>query len=168
MTSAQENYIRTNLKWSLTWVIAVKYFLIICIGAASLYVLKNYLDDSTNGTNLIVFLFGLCLSVFALIRIQSERKFRLLKVNSNLTITDLWQKLKPLNWIILHDDPNELEFYDKGSAFSASVYVTIILLNENELLINTRPDKQPFTINIDIANYKKIRLLLNKVDSGNN
>jgi hypothetical protein len=103
-----------------------------------------------------------------LIRIQSERKFRRLKVNSNLTITDLWQKLKPLNWIILHNDPNELEFYNKGSAFSASVYVTIILLNENELLINTRPDKQPFTINRNIANYKKIRLLLNKMDSGGN
>jgi len=164
MTIEQEQYIRTNLKWPLTWVLIVKCFLIFCIAAVSVYAFKSYLDNSTNYSNLIVFIFGFSLSVFAVIRIHSERQFIRLNLNQKLTMTVVKQKIKTLNWIDLHKGLDKMEFLDKGGFFTGNVYITIIVLPENELLINTRPEKQPFTINRDIVNYKKIRLLLGKVN----
>lgn len=164
MTAAQENYIRTNFKWLSTWEVIVKYSLILCICAVSLFALKGYTDNPNNDSNLVVFLFGFCLSAFAFIRIRSERQFRLLKLNSSITTNEVKQKLESFGWINLYTGKDKLEFLDKGSLFSADVTVTIILVSETELLINSRPfGKLPFTLNRDIVIYKRIRLLFHNV-----
>jgi len=117
-----------------------------------------------NDSNLIIFLFGFCLSAFALIRIRSERQFRLLKLNSSITTNEVKQKLESFGWINLYAGNDKLEFRDQGSLFSADVTVTIILVSETELLINSRPfGKRPFTLNRDIVIYKRIRLLFRNV-----
>jgi len=164
LTAEQENYIRTNFKWPSTWEVIVKYFLVICICAVSLFALKGYTDNPNNDSNPIVFLFGFCLSAFAIIRIRSERQFRLLKLNSSITTNEVKQKLESFGWINLYAGNDKLEFRDKGSLFSVDVTVTIILVSETELLINSKPfGKRPFTLNRDIVIYKRIRLLFHNV-----
>jgi hypothetical protein len=164
MTAEQENYIRTNFKWPYSWEVIVKYFLVMCICTVSLFAFKGYEDNPNNDSNLIVFLLGFCLSAFALIRVRSERRFRSLKLNSGITTNEVKQKLESFGWVNLYTGKDKLEFRDKGSLFSAGVTVTIILVRETELLINSRPfGKHPFTLNRDIVIYNRIRLLFRNV-----
>jgi len=66
-----------------------------------------------------------------------------------------------LDLINLQTESEKIEFLDKVCFLSGGVYVTIIKYDDNNILINTRPfGKQPFTINRDRVNYKRIKTLL--------
>jgi len=84
-----------------------------------------------------------------------------LTLNPNITFKDIRQKLDSLGWINLQTEKEKLEFLDKVCILSSGVSVTIIKYDENRILINTKPfSREPFTINRDGVNYKKIKNLL--------
>jgi len=158
----REEYIRKNLKWPLTWeVFFMRYLIVLIMIGITISSFVSLIEKDYQESNIILFILGLSLFLFAFIRIQSERHFRRLKLNPNIKFKDIRKKLDSLDLINLQTESEKIEFLDKVCFLSGGVYVTIIKYDDNNILINTRPfGKQPFTINRDRVNYKRIKTLL--------
>ncbi len=109
---------------------------------------------------IIFFLIGLLLTFFTYKRLESERLFHsiTLRTFNNETVKSY---LIALGRTIIDENEDLIIVRTKISLTSWGEIVTIVV-NGNELLFNSRPDGQPFTINKDSVNFSKFYELISQ------
>lgn len=172
MTKEEIEYIKGNLKWPIgieyisSFLFVFLPLLFVYFGMKDLIVGKSIHSDFELYTFILI---GSLTFLWILSRIQSERKFKKLKLDKEHNINEIDQKLSPFLWITLESGKNKRVYLDKVCLFSYGVYVTIIQLDEKTLLINTKPfGRQPFTFNRDKVNYQRIKTMLLSSTTANN
>jgi hypothetical protein len=76
------------------------------------------------------------------------------------------EKISLLQWRVAAKENDTFLVESKTSLFSLGEWITIIKINENNILINSRPiGRQPFTHNRNKINYKKLVALLIKTST---
>ena len=177
MNRIQKEYITSNRKWPFAWYhVFTKYFILIApIGIMILsmsmfyggfrfgHIYENNFLNSFAMNAAAGAIAGLWMTYFVLIRISAETHFEQLTLKATIRFEDLTSKIKTLKWAVVEEDADSIIFSTKSSAFSWGETVTILKLDDRKILINTRPfdDNQPFTINQDKVNFKKLSAILN-------
>jgi hypothetical protein len=161
MNKEQEDYIRMNLKWPFSWGDFFLHYSILIVPIIIIVLSLRALFFSYSFDTVLTLVLGLFLTFFILYRVDREKRFRILTIDSNVTFIEIRDKLEFMRWIILDSKVNRLIFLDKISVFSGGCYVTIIRFDDKNILVNTRPfDGQPFTFFRNNINYKKIKTIL--------
>jgi hypothetical protein len=101
----------------------------------------------------ILFLIGILLTGFTYNRIVSETLFYSLTLKS-LKENTIKSCLAELGWVVIDENRNVIIATTKITLTSWGEIITIIT-NDSELLFNSRPDGQPFTINKEKINFSK-------------
>jgi hypothetical protein len=102
----------------------------------------------------MLFLIGLFIGWYTLVRLKKESLFHLITVTSEQR-QNLTDHIKKIGWTISEIDSNYIIANTKISLSSWGEEITIILRN-NEILFNSRPTGlQPFTFNRDKINFMK-------------
>lgn len=157
---------RVPFSW---WDVFERYFILIapisiCVVALSMFyggfkfghIYQNHFLNKFFVTTVTCFAFGLWLTIFMIRRFESERQFKVINLPDNVNQSQIESIIHQLGWIIVSTDTNEIIAESKTSFFSWGELVTIVI-DKNSLLINTRAQgRQPFTINKDNVNYKRI------------
>lgn len=174
MEREDKEYILLHYKFPFTWWdIFERYFILIAPLAISFiffsmfiggfkfgHIYRNNFLNSFFLTAVIGLVFGICLTLFIWRRIQSERCFRVINLPDSVDNFDVEDMLQELGWTIASKETNEIVARTKTSPFSWGEVVTL-LFDKSKVLVNTRPiGRQPFTINRDKANYRKLRSLI--------
>ena len=164
MTQEEIEYIKKYLKWPISFKLISSYLISFLPLIFVFFGIKDLIIQKSIFNNLELFSFiiiGLTSFFWILLRINSERKFRKLKLNKEYDIKQIDQKLSPFLWITLESGKNKRVYLDKVCLFSSGVYVFVIQIDENTILINTNPlGRQPFTFNRDKINFVKIQKAL--------
>ena len=158
MTNELTEYIKNNCKWPFSWgefllnyPILIAPILLIILSTKDLLIFISF-------PKILILILGLFLTIYIILRIESERRFLYLTINSNITIKEIREKLELLNWINIDIKSDSIQFLDKGSFLSGGVIVTIIKYDNNMILVNSKPmGGQPFTFYREKRNYKKIK-----------
>ncbi len=151
------------------WDIIERYFILIapigiCFVAFSMFIggirfghiYQNNFLNSFFLTAITLLCLGLWLTIFIFKRIESERTFKVINIPNHACESIIEKIIYQLGWTIISKDSTEIVAITKISYFSWGELVTI-LFEKDQLLINTRArGRQPFTINRDKVNYKKI------------
>ncbi len=175
LTKADKDYIKTNLKWQFNWTDFLgRYFILIgplailFIGGSMFFggfkfghIYQNNFNNSFFIAATTITLLGLLSVYFTITRIESERKFKRLILPSTFSFDDISEKAKYLEWDVVTNKSDIIECMTSISLFSWGEFVTIIKAADNSILINSRPaGLQPFTINRDKVNLKKLQKAL--------
>ena len=115
----------------------------------------GHLNGEFLNTAIAILLFGLLLFGFILYRIKAEKKFILFELK-NSNFDELKNYIGKSGWLLGKNKKDNLILYTKTSCFSWGEKITIIKYNDQYILVNSRPEKQPITINRD-----KIKLFYN-------
>src|SRR5690606_19049183 len=164
----------TNLKWKFNWIDFIRYFIIIgpigitFIACSMFYggfkfghIYKDNFMNPFFFTALCGFLLGLFFTYYTIKRIETEKKFHILKLPDNISFTDVSDKVQTIKWTIISKEKNVIQASTKISLFSWGERVTIVKGNNNTILINSQPfGRQPFTFNRDKVNFKKLKDIL--------
>ena len=175
MTTTEIEFIKTNLKWSFTWSDFLRrYFIIVGpIGIAFIgctmfnagfrfgYISVDNFMNSYFYTALTGLLFGTTLTYYIVRRIESEKKFETLILPKDITFDDIPKKVRLSKWTTVSKAKEVIEISTNITLFSWGEFITIIKLDDNSILVNSRPNgRQPFTFNRDKVNLKKLDTLL--------
>ena len=175
VTNQEKDFIRNNLKWPFSWTdFFGRYFIImgpisISFIAVSMFfggfkfghIYENSFINSFFFTALTMFLLGLFLTYYIIKRIESEKRFVLLTLPINVLFDEIPDKLKSLKWSLITKKNDEIEIATNISFFSWGESVTILKVESNKIVVNTRPNGcQPFTFNRDRVNFKKLKTIL--------
>jgi len=168
-------FIKANLKWSFTWSdFLSRYFIIIgpfgiaLVGCTMFnagfrfgYISANNYMNSYFYSALTGLLLGMTLIYYIIRRIESEKKFEILILPKNTTFDDIPKKIRISKWTIVSKTKEVIEISTNISLFSWGELITIIKLDDKSILVNSRPSgRQPFTINRDKVNLKKLDIIL--------
>jgi len=100
---------------------------------------------------------GFLLGIFTYRRIESERSFRVVPIQPGFEFDDYIYILEELEWRIVKIEADYIKAKTKSSLFSWGETVTLIF-QDREILMNSRPmGSQPFTLNRDLVNYRKLK-----------
>lgn len=153
-------FIEENRKWRFVWTDIFEWYFIL-IGPLcfiffsfiiSYFSLKRETDFSFLLTTIPIFLFG-CVTFYLIFkRIESEREFKIISFEGqDLKFENYFTNI---GWRLSSKTDKIIIGRTKISWFSWGETITIILYDK-ELLFNSRPNGQPFTINRDKINYRK-------------
>lgn len=166
---AQIDYIKANYKSQRTFNDYVNYFVFIfplAFLSIGLSMLFNFFKFQTG---LPVFLVGLCFicmgtafGIFTAKRLTQNLTYEQINPHQIIDIDDTASKIKTLfktNNIHIDRANNVITATTKWSAFSWGELITIIKLDNNSILINSRPNgfNQPVTIIKDRQNIKRLK-----------
>jgi len=175
MTTKELKFIKTNLKWSFTWsdflsryFIIIGPFVIALIGCTMFnagfrfgYISVDNFMNSYFYSAIIELLFGSTLTYYIIRRIGNEKKFVIVILPNNITFDDIPKKISLSNWTTAAKSKEVIEISTNVTLFSWGEFITIVKLEDNTILVNSRPTgRQPFTFNRDIVNLKKLNTLL--------
>ena len=107
---------------------------------------------------MFLFLIGSFLLMFTLFRLKSERKFNPIDFIDKQG-DQLPKYIKDLGWIIIQKESNYIQANTKISWSSWGEIITIII-EENRILFNSRPNGQPITFTKDRVNFNKFKDLI--------
>ena len=135
MTQEEIEYIKKYLKWPISFKLISSYLISFLPLIFVFFGIKDLIIQKSIFNNLELFSFiiiGLTSFFWILLRINSERKFRKLKLNKEYDIKQIDQKLSPFLWITLESGKNKRVYLDKVCLFSSGVYVFVIQI-ENKI-----------------------------------
>ena len=125
------------------------------------HIYENNFMNSFVLTACIELFLGIFFTFYVVRRIQSERKFIALDLPNDILFDDISEKIKSSTWAIISKSEDLIEISTNMSLFSWGELMTIIKTDTNRILVNSRPTgSQPFTINRDKVNLKKLSELL--------
>ena len=125
------------------------------------YISANNYMNSYFYSALTGLLLGMTLIYYIIRRIESEKKFEILILPKNTTFDDIPKKIRISKWTIVSKTKEVIEISTNISLFSWGELITIIKLDDKSILVNSRPSgRQPFTINRDKVNLKKLDIIL--------
>lgn len=171
ITNEEEEYIKTNHKWKFNWADLIRYFIIVGpIGITFIAFSMFYVGFkfghiyNNNFINPFFFaascglLFGLFFTYFTVRRIETERKFQTLQLPDDISFIDISDKIQNLKWTIICKEKDVIQLSTSISLFSWGERLTIIKASDKSILVNTQPfGRQPFTLNRDKVNFKKLK-----------
>lgn len=170
----QIDYIKNHHRAKKTFDDYTNYFIFIfplAFIGIGLSMLFNFLKFHTGLPILLVGLFlvalGTVFSIFTAKRLTENLTFEQIYLYRNTDLDEIANKLKTYfkaNNIHIDRRNNVITIMTKLSAFSWGETMTIIKLEDNIILINSRPNNgssQPVTIIKDRRNIKKLKQILN-------
>jgi len=171
ITNEEKEYIKTNLKWKFNWADFTRYFIIVGpIGITFIafsmfyggfkfgHIYNNNFINPFFFTASCGLLLGLFFTYFTIRRIETERKFQTMQLSNNISFADIADKIQAIKWTIIGKGKDVIQVSTKISLFSWGECVTIVKGSDNHILINSQPfGRQPFTLNRDKVNFKKLK-----------
>ncbi len=155
-------FIKENHKWRFLWtdifdryfiLIAPLFFIFLSL-MISYFSIKPNTDFSFLLVAIPIFLFGFLTFYLILKRLESERQFKIIPFESEGS--EFEDCFINLGWTISTQTDKVIIGETKTSWFSWGESITIVFANK-QLLFNSRPrGRQPFTLNRDKVNYKKL------------
>lgn len=103
---------------------------------------------------------GVILLVYSYRRIESERTFRKIEIQKEISTSELCSLLTELEWSIEEVKSNYVIAETDWSAFSWGEEITVLLCDDYLLMNSRTTGSQPFTLGRDIYNYKRLREIL--------
>jgi hypothetical protein len=156
-------FIKEKHKWRIVWtdifdryfILTAPLWLVFLSFMISYFSINQDSDYSFLLVTIPIFFFG-CLTFYLVLnRIESERKFKPIKLQNDQAF-DIEKCINQLGWRLSSKNDKVVTLFTKISFFSWGETITIIL-DDNQLLFNSRPQgSQPFTFNRDKVNYKKL------------
>ena len=176
MTEKEKEYIKVNLKWPFNWFDFFRYIFVVAPLSLALvsfsmfyggfkfgHIYKNNFMNSFFFTALIGLIISLFLTYYFIKQIRNDFKFLSLALPNNITSDNVPEKNSLLQWRVAAKENNTFLVATKTTLFSWGEWITIIKVDEKNILINSRPaGRQPFTFNRNKINYKKLEALLLK------
>lgn len=162
-------YIKNNLKWRFKLSEIYNHYFVLLFPSFIILISFSMFKGGAkfghlNGEFLItaitILLFGLLFLIFIVNRIQAEKKFKLFELK-NLSFEEFEDIIRKSGWSIVESKNDNLILITKTSCFSWGEKITIIKYKDNKILVNSRPERQPITINRDKINYYKLQKLIN-------
>ena len=174
MTEKEKEYIKANLKWSFSWFDSFRYLFVVApLGLAFVsfsmfyggfkfgHIYKNNFMNSFFFTALIGLIVCLYLTYYFIKQIRNDDKFMPLALPNNITFDNIPEKISSLQWRVTTKESDTFLVATKTVLFSLGEWITIIKVDEKNILMNSRPiGRQPFTLNRNKINYKKLEALL--------
>lgn len=176
MTKSEKEFIIINQRWLFNWFdIFERYFIVvgpiaIIIGPCSMlyggfkfgHIYENNVFNSNYFIALLVVLLGILLTYYTIKQIEAERKFRKFTLPNGISFNDIPKKIESTKWKIISKEEDVIKISTNISCFSWGEQITIISINDNSILVNSRAAGQPLTINRDKINYRKLEKYLNQ------
>ena len=161
MDSKTKKYIVDNLKLPLSQYIS-HYFALFFPSILIYAGLTKYGEDES-APNLIMI--GILALIYMVFRIESERRFKELTFNKDLSTTEIGKLIESTGWTLKANSNADgiIRLNTSTSSLEQGQTVTIIRVTKERLLINTQPNGRAFfTFFKDILNYNQVKKILAK------
>jgi hypothetical protein len=168
MNKEDISYIRSNKKWKFKFSDIFYHYIIIFFPLSIIFIsLSMFYGGNKFGhltgdfliTSIVGLLFGVLMLIFIITRILSEMNFINIELG-NLTFEEFKKTVKKNDWLVIQNKDEKIVLITKPSFFSWGEKVTILKDRDNMILVNSRPERQPITINRDKINYTKLTELI--------
>lgn len=163
MDSNKKKNIINNLKWPLTHFEYISNYFSLFFPYILIYAgLSKYNEDEFAFVLIIIGIFAL---IYIIFRIESERKFKELNFNKDLSTSEIGKLLEVNGWTLMANSNSSgiIKLNTSTSFLDQGQTVTIIRVTKEKILINTQPNgRAVFTFFKDIFNYNQVKEILTK------
>lgn len=162
MDSIKKKYIINNLKWPISHFGYISNYFILFFPYILIYAgLEKFNEDKSA---LLLIIIGIFFFIYIIYRIESERKFKELSFNKDLSTSEIGKLLElKSGWKLIANSSASgiIKFNTSTSFFDQGQTVTIIRIKKEKILINTQPNgRAVFTFFKDILNYNQVKKIL--------